>query len=326
MKALQLTGHGNPSDVVKLVDVDDPGAPGPEEVVIDVEASPIEPTDLSIIAGDYGLQPPLPHFLGAQGVGRVSAVGSDVSHVKVGDRTLVPPLSDAWTNKVKTNAPWIRPLPDGDVNQFAMLGIDPPTAGLLLSVFVQPKAGDWVLQNGANSGVGRSVISIAKSQGIKTVNVVRRPEVVDELTALGADVVLVDGADLPVRVAEATGGAEIGLALDCVGGVSTQRLLDSIGTHGTVAVYSGMSGELSPISNPQLVYTGKVIRGFWLVDWFQGQTNFDAVIGAYNQLAKVVATGAIKLPIAGEFTLDQYAEALARAAEFRGKVILKPNN
>lgn len=104
MKALQLTAHGNADDVVRLVDLPEPGDPGPGEVLIDVEASPVEPTDLYTIAGVYGYQPPLPHLLGAQGVGRVIAVGPDVTHLAVGDRALVPPLGNAWASRVRTSA------------------------------------------------------------------------------------------------------------------------------------------------------------------------------------------------------------------------------
>src|SRR5271169_3704962 len=105
MEGLQLTGYGDPAQVVKLVDVPDVGTPGPDEIVIDVEAASVEPSDLYIIAGAYGRLPPLPHILGIQGVGRVSAVGRGVRHLREGDRTLVPPFIPSWVERVKTNAP-----------------------------------------------------------------------------------------------------------------------------------------------------------------------------------------------------------------------------
>ena len=196
---------------------------------------------------------------------------------------------------------------------------------MLLTEFVQLKPGDWVIQNGANSGVGRSVIAIAKAQGIKTVNVVRRAELVDELKALGGDIVLVDGPDLPQRIAAATGKAKVALALDGVGGSATQRLLDSIETYGTVVVYAAMSGEPSSVSGPPLLFQGQSIRGFWIVNWLKAQTKFDKVTAVYQELAPMVASGALSFPVAGEFSLEQYPEALAVAAKFRGKAIFKPN-
>lgn len=221
MKGLQISRYGNPADVVKLVEIPDVGTPGPDEVIIDVAASSIEPTDLYMAQGVYAFLPPLPHLLGCQGVGRVSAAGCNVKYLKEGDLALVPPLSNAWVERVKTNAPWLRPLPKGDLNQLSMLGINPPTAYLLLTYFVPLRKGDWVIQNGANSSVGRAVIAIAKAKGIHTVNVVRRSSLIAELETLGGDVVLVDGPDLPQRVDAATSKASIQLGLDCVGDFAT---------------------------------------------------------------------------------------------------------
>src|SRR5260370_590553 len=121
--------------------------------------------------------------MGTEGVGRVVAVGADVKHLRQGDRTLVPFLHPAWAERIKTDAPWLRPLPPGDINQFAMMGVNPPTAYLLLTDMVKLPRESWVIQNGANSGVGRATVAIAKSLGLRTVNVVRRDEVVAEMKA-----------------------------------------------------------------------------------------------------------------------------------------------
>jgi mitochondrial enoyl-[acyl-carrier protein] reductase / trans-2-enoyl-CoA reductase len=325
VKGLQIAEYGNPADVVKLVEIPDVGAPGPGEIVIHVVASSIEPTDLYMAQGVYAYLPPLPHLLGCQGVGRVSAVGRGVKDLKEGDLTLVPPLANAWVNRVKTNAPWLRPLPKGDVNQLSMLGINPPTAYLLLTYFVPLKKGDWVIQNGANSSVGRAVIAIAKAKGIHTVNVVRRSELIAELRALGGDVVLVDGPDLPQRVAIATGKANIGLGLDCVGDSATQNLLNSISKFGFIVVYSGMSGKPLTVSGPQLLFNGQTLLGWWIVNWFRAQKNYDKVTEVYGELAPMIASGAISLPVVGEFDLEQYREALVLAGKFKGKVIFRPN-
>jgi NADPH:quinone reductase-like Zn-dependent oxidoreductase len=324
MKAIQLNAYGDPVDVVSLVDVPDVGPPGPGEVVVDVEAAPIQPTDLLMIKGTYGYLPPYPHILGVEGVGRVSAVGRDVKHLTEGDRTLIPSFTPAWVRRVKTNAPWLRPLPDGDVHQLSMLGMNPLTAYLLLTEFVSLNAGDWLVQNAANSSVGRAVIPIAKSRGIKTVNIVRRPGLADELTALGADVVLVDGPDMPERVAAATGQARIMLALDGVGDRATQDLLSSMPLHGRVVVYSGMSGEPFTASGPRLLFYDQSIHGFWVFNWLRNTANLDKLTAIYEELAPLVVSGAMSTPVAGVFTFDQYLDALAVAGKFSGKAILTP--
>lgn len=323
MKGIQLTGYGNPAEVVRLVHAPDVGAPGPAEVLIDIEAAPVEPSDLYTIAGIYGILPSLPHFLGIQGVGRVSAVGRKVKHLKEGDRTITPLFTPSWVEQVKTNSPWLRALPDGDVNQLAMLGINPATAYLMLTEFVQLKAGDWLLQNAANASVGRAVIAIAKSRGLKTVNLVRNPDLVGPIEALGGDVALVDGEDLPRRVAEATDKAPIRLALDGVGDSATQRLLNSIAPFGTVIVWSGMSGKPFSVSGPQLLFQDQTIRGMWIHNWNE-RLSAEKMTAIYAELTPLVASGKLTFPVAGQFTFEQYGEALDVAGRYNGKAILTP--
>src|ERR1700720_2687289 len=178
MQTIQIEAFGNPAEVLKVVDTPDVGAPGEHEVVIALEASPINMSDLLMISGRYGYRPNLPSVMGTEGVGRVIAVGSGVKHLKPGDRTLVPFLHPAWAERVKPHALWLRPLPPGDVNQFAMMGVNPPTAYLLLTDVVKLPRGSWVIRNGTNSGVGRATIAVAKLLGLKTVNIVRRDAVV----------------------------------------------------------------------------------------------------------------------------------------------------
>ena len=167
MKALELTAYGNPKDVIKLVEQPDFGRLAADEWVIDMEAAPVSPTDQYIIAGIYGELLPLPHGLGCEGVGRVSAVGSAVKHVKVGDQVIAPMLQNTtWSTRIKTRETWQRALPDGKLSQMAQVSMNPLTALLILTEFKTLKAGDWVISTSANSAVGRSVIPIAKGRGI----------------------------------------------------------------------------------------------------------------------------------------------------------------
>jgi NADPH:quinone reductase-like Zn-dependent oxidoreductase len=324
MKGLQLTGHGDPSTVIELVELDDLGSPAPDEIVIDVLATPIEPTDLLMIAGTYGYQPTLPHGLGAQGVGRVAEVGDAVTHLREGDLTLVPLFSGAWTQQIKSNAPYLRPLPDADPNQLSMLGINPLTAHILLTEVVTAEPGDWVIQNAANSAVGRSIVALAASRGVRTVNIVRRPEAVDEITRLGGDVVLIDGPNLSDRIAATTDGANIEFAFDAVGGDATPHLLQSIASHGTVVVYGDASTAPFTVFGSELVYQSQNIRSFWLPDWFAAQTDNAAISSAYEHLAPLIEDGTIHVPVIGTFALDEYLDALPLAAQQRGKVIFIP--
>src|SRR3981189_1346774 len=320
MQAIQIEAFGNPAEVMKVVDVPDVGAPAEGEVVIALEASPINMSDLLMISGRYGYRPKLPSVMGTEGVGRVIAVGNGVKHLKQGDRTLVPYPAPAWAERIRANASRLRPLPSGDVNQFAMLGINPPTAYLLLTDFVTLPSGSWVVQNSANSSVGRALIPIAKSLGLKTVNVVRREDVVAELKAIGGEVVLVDGPDLAKRVAAETGGASIALTVDGVGDTSTTNLISCLGEKGVHVFYSTISGKPSVVPAAQLIFRDLSMRGFWLAHWFN-RASAEQITRMYDRLTPLVASGAISAPIAGTYSFAEIAEAVAVASKNRGKVL-----
>jgi NADPH:quinone reductase-like Zn-dependent oxidoreductase len=323
MKAIQIEAFGNPAEVMKLVDVPDVGAPAEAEVVIALEASPINMSDLLMISGRYGYRPPLPCVVGTEGVGRVVAVGSSVTHLKAGDRTLIPYPSAAWAERIKADARLLRPLGAGDVNQLAMLGINPATAWLLLTEYVTLAPGAWVIQNSANSGVGRALIGIAKSLGLKTVSVVRREDVVAEIKAIGSDVVLVDGADLAKRVAAETDKAPIALAVDGVADTSTTNLLGCLADKGVHVFYSAISGKPLIAPAQPLIFRDISIRGFWLANWFKTATP-NKITEMYERLTPLVASGAISSPIAGTYSFGQIAEAVAVASKNRGKVLFTP--
>ena len=323
MKAIQIEAFGNPAEVMKLVEIPDVGTPGVGEVVIALEASPINMSDLLMISGRYGYRPKLPAIVGAEGVGRVVAVGSGVAHLKEGDRTLVPYPSLAWAERIKADASRLRPIAGGDVHQLAMLGINPATAYLLLTQYVNLPSGAWMIHNSANSGVGRALIAIAKSLGLKTVNVVRREDVVAEIKAIGGDVVLLDGPDLAKRVAAETGGASIGLAVDGVADTATMNLIGCLAPKGVLVFYSAISGK--PFTGPAqpFIFRDVSMRGFWLPLWFETATT-DRIVAMYDHLTPLVISGAISSPVAGTFGFTQIAEAVAVAAKNRGKALFVP--
>ena len=111
MRAVQLTSFGDPVDVLQYVDIPEPDAPGPNQVLIGVEFSPINPNDLMVAQGIYAFRPPLPAVIGNEGVGRVLAVGPGVESVKVGDRILAPPASFTWRERIVVSAGGLSALP-----------------------------------------------------------------------------------------------------------------------------------------------------------------------------------------------------------------------
>ena len=149
------------------------------EVLVAVEAAPINPSDVLTLTGDYGMLPPLPAVGGNEGVGRVAALGAapdgQPQHLSVGDLVLLPVGAGTWRSHLLADARRLVALPAGaDPLQLSMLTVNPATAALLLSEFVALQPGDWVVQNAANSAVGGYLVQLARARGLRTVNVVRR--------------------------------------------------------------------------------------------------------------------------------------------------------
>lgn len=314
MLAAQVSAFGRPEEAIEVVEMADPGAPGPDEVVVETEYFPINPADVLNLEGKYGAAPPkLPMIPGAEGVGRIAMAGSNVRHVKAGDRVLLPGPG-CWRERIKAPAKAVFALPEGvDPKQLAMLRVNPPTAYLMLHQFVAPNPGQWVIQNAANSGVGHCLIRLARLAGVKTVNVVRREELVAPLRAFGGDVVLTDGPDLDARVRAAIGEAALPLAIDAVGGSGTQRLARCVSDGGTVVNYGLLSGEPCMVDGRETVFRDVKLQGFWLRKWF-ADTPPAQIAALYGELASKVADGTLAVEVEAVYPIRKIKEAVAHAA------------
>lgn len=325
MQRAQYTSRGPvPQDVIECVDFTLPPLSA-GEVLIEMLAAPINPSDILTLTGEYGMLPPLPAVGGNEGVGRVAAVGEGVS-LPVGQRVMLPVGSGTWSSHLIARADSLVSLPpEGDVMQLAMLSVNPATASLLLSEFVALERDEWVIQNSANSAVGRYLIQLARRRGLHTVNVVRRANAIDALQAAGGDVVLVDGPDLAQRVAEATGKAKIRLGIDASGGPATDRIARCLAIGGTLVNYGAMSGEACQVSPGSFVFRDITLRGFWLAFWFRRATRAQQQ-AVYGELVQLIAQGELSAPIQATFPLARIKEAVAAAAASGrdGKIVVTP--
>ncbi|WP_237055904.1 zinc-dependent alcohol dehydrogenase family protein [Microbulbifer sediminum] len=314
-----------PQEVIEAVECETPELKE-GEVLLELLASPINPSDVLTLTGDYGMLPPLPAIGGNEGVARVVEHGPGVTAPEIGQTVLLPVGIGTWRTHFVVPADKLLPLPnEADPLQLSMISINPPTASLMLSEFVNLEKGDWVIQNAANSGVGNYLIQLAHFRGFKTVNVVRRESLIEPLKAQGADVVLVDGEDLPARVKEATGGAEIKLGIDAVGDTATGRIADCLAAGGTLVNYGMMSGKPCKISPTALIFKGVSLRGFWLARWFEEASPQDQE-RVYGELTKLVIAGKLKAPIDSTFSVKDIKDAVATAAQGgrEGKVLVTP--
>ncbi|MGW1887369.1 alcohol dehydrogenase catalytic domain-containing protein [Streptomyces sp. NPDC001970] len=167
MVAIHLTRFGEPEQSLKAVDVPEPPAPDAGQALIQVEYAPLDHHDLLLAKGIYPVRPELHSVIGNEGAGTVLAVGPDVAHIRPGDRVLLPFGTFARSEQVLAEAAKLTAVDKSiSLDQAAMLRINPTTAGLLVESRDLP-AGSWVVQNAANSGVGRSVIAFAKERGFR---------------------------------------------------------------------------------------------------------------------------------------------------------------
>jgi NADPH:quinone reductase-like Zn-dependent oxidoreductase len=318
MRAIQLTAYGDPAKFLQSVELPEPKQPGQNEVLIAVDFSPLNPNDLMLALGIYSVHPELPSVVGNEGVGHVIAVGHEVTNIQIGDRVLIPLHVFAWAERVVAPAKDLIKLSlMPDVHQLSMLRINPPTAALLLSEYIALKRGDWIVQNAANSGVGRAVIAFARERGIRTVNLVRRPELIDELTAAGGDIVLVDSPDAPQFIRERTANASIRLALDGVSGPATALLGSIVSSDSTIVSYSAMSGAPMSISPLDVIFKRITVRGFLLSDF-----DFASFVRpAIEQAAELIATGRLFAPVAAIYPLSAIKAAVEHTQR-GGKVLL----
>ena len=319
MQAIQLTRYGEPEESLRLAEIAEPDRPKPGQILIRVEYAPINDNDMLLARGLYTIQPKLPSVVGNEGAGKVLAVGDGVHNVKIGDRVVIPLGVFSWAEKVLAPAEKAIVLPaEIDPRQAAMLSINPPAAALLLEEFVSLKRGDWIVQNASNSGVGRSVIAFAKQKGVRTINIVRRPELIQELKDIGADVVLLEGPNAAAEANRATGGALVRLALDGVGSDETGTLLDIVGWEAKIVCYAFPTRDVIKLNPFGLVAKRASVHPFFM----HYPDNLPKIPEKIRAAAELVANHQLRLLIAAVYPVRRFPEALRHALGGGGKVLL----
>lgn len=326
MKIAQFASVGQPEKVIECVEVPDLGDPKENEVLVDILAFPINPADVLILEGKYGVKYELPSKLGAESVGKVNKIGKNVQGFKVGD--IVLPLDrENWVQQKLVLESNLVLLPKNvDILQLSMMKVNPATAFLMLKKYVQLQKGDWVIQDAANSGVGNCVISIAKNLGLKTINIVRREGLDKGLKNIGADIVLLDNSELSKSVKSLTNNGNVKLAIDAVGGDQVLRLGDCLDDEATILNYGLLSGKNIEISSNQTVFKRLILTGFWLMPWLQRMDKKE-ISDMYKYLANLMESKIIHVPVEKTYALEDIKDAVAHAATYgrSGKIIVTPN-
>ncbi|MCC7274693.1 MAG: zinc-dependent alcohol dehydrogenase family protein, partial [Alphaproteobacteria bacterium] len=315
---------GEPAEVLRVEEAAEP-SPGPGEVAVRMELRPINPADLLTVRGLYGTRPRLPAVPGYEGVGHVVAVGADVTAPAPGARVVPLGSNGTWQQVCLAKAAALLPVPDSVPDESAaQFVVNPMTALAMVGEVLATERGDWLLQTAAGSTLGRIVLQLARVDGFRTVNLVRRAAQIPEIEALGGDLVLAaDDPDLAARVAAATAGAPLARAIDAVGGATGAAVLGLLSPGGTMVSYGMLSGAAIPVDPGLLVFRGLRIEGFWLTRWMRhaGAERRQALVG---RLGDLMGQGLVAPPVAATYPIDAIHAAVTHAerAGRSGKVLV----
>ena len=290
-KALVYSQYGEPKDVLSLHTHSIPPS-NSTSITLRMLTAPINPADVNQIQGVYPSKPAMNTSLatnvpsavaGNEGAAEVIGVGRGVKTVAKGDWVIMKRAAmGTWRTHLQVDEEQVLKIDDKSgltPLQVGTVSVNPCTAYRMLKDFTSWDwgAGEWFIQNGANSGVGRAAIQLGKEWGLKSINVIReRPgweELKTELEGLGATKVVTEEQlmrkDFRDMIQEWTrGGREpIKLGLNCVGGKSATALAKVLGQGAHMVTYGAMSKKPTELPTALLIFKEIVFEGFWVSNW-----------------------------------------------------------
>lgn len=327
MKAAIFERFGEPSEVLAVRDVPTP-EPRLGEVRVRMMASPVNPSDLLVVRGRYGVLPKLPATPGFEGVGIVEKTGGGLlGRLVLGKRvTVINHAGGNWAEYAVIPARQARPVPrDIPDEQAATFFVNPATVLAMVRHVLAVPRDAWLLQSAAGSTLGKMVIKLARHDGIRTINVVRRREAIDELKALGADAVIAS-SDGPIadQVRSVVGSDGVRYALDPVGGETGTGVFQSLAADARMLVYGTLSQQPLEI-DPRLMIAGhRVVEGFWLGHWMR-QRSIPAALRLFTEIARLMRAGILATEVGSRFPLEKIKDAAQQAEVVgrQGKVLLR---
>ena len=327
--AIRYGATGTPSAVLKQEALGPIAKTAADEVSVRFLAAPINPSDLNMIEGVYGKSPNLPAVGGNEGVAVVTEIGSAVKGLAVGDWVL-PFRSGFGTWRTHATAKenqLVKVANDIPAAYAATLSVNPATAYRMLHDFENLKPGDVIMQNGANSMVGLSVIQMAREMGVKTINIIRsdRPDtdkVTSLLANLGGDVNVTDAQVNTAVFKEILADLQpCRLAFNCVGGDNTTEMMRCLAPGGTLVTYGGMSKRPLTVPVDLMAYKQLKLKGFWMAAWYE-EKGAEAKASMMADLVNMVRNKKLSL-FYEMWDFDAFPQALRREGDaFRMRKIV----
>jgi len=310
---------------LRLGDVADPVA-GAGEVVLDVEFASLNPADRYLAEGQYPARPPLPHILGRDAVGVVSAVGSGVADVRVGDRRVVL-RGDVGVSRAGTLAQRVAAPVQSLVDVPAGWSREESAGATLVYLTAYQALTQWgtlppsvVLVTGASGGVGVATIQLASVMGHTVVGLSRSAEKRKRILELGAAIAL-DSEDpqWPRRLKEQMPDRRVDLAVDNIGGEQFSQVIETLGNNGRVSVVGRLAGPVPDFNTASLFFRRLKIGGVAVGAYTNAESR-----AAWADVVTLLAKSGAKPLVDGVFDFGQVPQAFERLARGpMGKVVVK---
>jgi NADPH2:quinone reductase len=239
---------------------------------VKIAAAPVNPADLAFVSGRYGVRRPLPTVPGWEGSGRVVATGGGLMARFLLGRRVACAATDGgdgtWAEYLTTSPLRCIPLRrQVSPEQGASLLVNPLSAWAMVDL-ARREGHRAIVQTAAAGALGRMLYRLSQRFGLSTINIVRRPEQVELLKAMGAEYVLnSQEPDFDERLAQLCEQLKVTVALDAVAGEMTGRLLQAMPRRAQVVVYGALSNQSSQVNPGQLIFKQQQVRGFWLSAW-----------------------------------------------------------
>jgi NADPH2:quinone reductase len=314
-----------PPSLLRLEERPDP-VPGPDQVVVDVEAAGVNYVDALFVAGQYQIKPAVPFVPGTESAGTVSRVGEGVEDLAVGQRVLVSAGLGGFASKLAAGASAVTVVPDVlDSARAATFTQSYSTCLYALRDRAAAQAGESVLVLGAGGGIGQAAIGVARALGCRVLGVASSEEKRSAALAAGAETV-VDPAGESVKDAARSwaGGTGADVAIDPVGGSLAEPSLRALGDRGRYCVIGFAAGEIPSIPLNQVLLRNRTVIG---IDWgIWAMQHADAQRALLGDLLEMVAGGHLDPVRPTEYPLEDVARALEDLLGRRvvGKVALIP--
>ena len=321
MYRVQFDKVGKASEQVYLKRVDNINTLKENEVLIEIICFPINPADILLVEGKYANKPKLPSLIGAECIAKVKKIGNNIRKFKLGDIVL-PLVRDNWVEEKVVTENEIIKLPNNiDTEQACMLKVNPATAYLMLNNYVKVKQGDFIIQNASNSSVGNYVIQLAKLYNIKTINLVRRKEVISTLKDYGADYVF--KLNLNKKEESFIKSSNPKLFIDAVAGKYVNSIASLLTDNSTIINYGLLSGENIQLDPHNTIFKNIILKGFWLSLWLN-KMSIEEKNKLYSYLSKLIITKSLFTKIEKVFHINDIKEAINAASNFNrdGKILV----